>query len=87
MVEAVEGAGCVVSVTVKVRLRPNLCEVVAPVAPVPSPKFQLYEIASLELLPSKLQVRPEQLFVRRATDAGGGSGGGGGGVVPPMNAV
>jgi hypothetical protein len=77
----------VVSVTVYVRLRANLCEVVTPVALVPSPKLQLYDVALLEVLPSKLQVSAEQLFVRRATDAGGGGGGGGGGVLPPMNAV
>ena len=42
VVEAVdvEEAGWVVSVTVKVRFRPNRCEVVTPLAVLPSPKFQ-----------------------------------------------
>jgi len=61
-------------------LRPNLCDVVTPLAVVPSPKFQLYDVASVEALASKLHVTtPEQLLVKLAVDGCGGGGGGGGG--------
>ena len=68
-------------------MRPNLCDVVTPVAVAPSPKFQLYDVALVDALASKLHVRPKQLPVKLAVDGGGGGGGGGGGEPPPMKPV
>ncbi len=42
----------------------------------------------MDELPSKLHVKPEQLYVKLAVGpGGGGGGGGGGGAPPPINAV
>ena len=68
-------------------MRAKRCEVVTPLAVVPSPKFQLYEVASVDALASKLHVRPKQLWVKLAVDGAGGGGGGGGGALLPMNPV
>jgi hypothetical protein len=81
---AVTEPGWTVRVTVRVRFRAKRCEVVTPLAVAPSPKFQLYEVAPVEELASKLQVRLEQLLVKLAVTVGGG---GGGDPPPPMNAV
>ena len=44
-----------VSVTVKFVRAAKACEVVTPVPVVPSPKFQLYDVAPVELLASNEQ--------------------------------
>ena len=71
-------------------MRQNRCDVVTPLAVVPSPKFQLYDVALVDAPASKLHVKPKQLLVKVAVDGGdggGGGGGGGGGTVPPMKPV
>ena len=48
-----------------------MCETATPVPVVASPKFQLYEVALVVALASKVHVKLEQLLVKLATGGGG----------------
>ena len=52
-------------------MRAKACDTETPVPVVPSPKFQLYEVALVEALASKVHVRDEQLLVKLGDGAGG----------------
>ena len=47
-----------------------MCDTVTPVPVVPSPKFQLYDVALVVALASKLHVLLEQLLLNAATGGG-----------------
>lgn len=49
-----------------------MCDTETPVPVVPSPKFQLYEVALVEALALKVHVRDEQLLVKLGDGAGVG---------------
>ena len=54
-----------------------MCDVVTPLPVLPSPKFHDHDVAFVVLLALKLQLRPEQEYVKLAT-------GGSVGVPPPL---